>query len=64
MSRGNPRVNTHPGHFTGFFGGAGVKSWKFRDVVRGVGLDEGVAVQCLAGQPGVCFVTATPVVSN
>jgi hypothetical protein len=39
----------------------GVTKWKFRDVIRGVDLDTGTAVECLAGQPGVCLVTATPV---
>eukprot|EP00037_Helgoeca_nana_P036832 m.13274 g.13274 ORF g.13274 m.13274 type:complete len:443 (-) comp8055_c0_seq2:384-1712(-) len=39
----------------------GVTTWKFRDVIRSVDLDTGTAVECLAGQPGVCLVTATPV---
>lgn len=43
---------------------AGIKTWKFRDVVRGVDLAEGTAVDCVAGQPGVCLITATPVATN
>merc|ERR1712166_1021924 len=40
---------------------AGVTSWKFRDVVKGVDLAAGSSVDCLAAQPGVCLITATPV---
>jgi len=39
---------------------AGVAAWAFRDVIRGVDLPAGASAACLAAQPGVCLLTATP----
>jgi hypothetical protein len=39
---------------------AGVTSWAFWDVLRGVDLPPGNVVDCLAAQPGSCLVVATP----
>ena len=39
---------------------AGVTRWAFRDALRRADLAPGAAVDCLAGQPGVCLVIATP----
>ena len=43
-----------------------VTKWSFRDVINGVDLDtqgnaDGSVVNCMASQPGVCLLTATPV---
>ena len=38
----------------------GVTSWAFRDALKRVDLAPGTAVDCLAGQPGVCLIVATP----
>jgi len=42
---------------------AGVKEWTFRDNIMRLDMpsSNGTYVECLAGQPGVCLVTATPV---
>lgn len=39
---------------------AGVTRWRFRDAIKRVDAGEGSAVDCEAGQPGVCLVVATP----
>jgi alpha-N-acetylgalactosaminidase len=39
---------------------AGVTSWAFRDALKRADLAPGEAVDCLAGQPGVCLVIALP----
>jgi alpha-N-acetylgalactosaminidase len=39
---------------------AGVTSWNFRDALKRADLAPGEAVDCLAGQPGVCLVIARP----
>jgi len=40
---------------------AGVKAWAFRDVLKRADLEQGQGVQCMAAQPGVCLVVATPI---
>ena len=39
---------------------ANVTSWAFRDVLRGLDLNPGASIDCLAAQPGSCLVVATP----
>ena len=39
---------------------AGVATWAFRDVLRGLDLAPGASIDCLAAQPGSCLVVATP----
>ena len=40
---------------------AGTTLWAFRDAINARDLPSGQSVDCLAGQPGVCLVVATPV---
>lgn len=40
---------------------ANVKLWQFRDIVQRKDTGKGTQVSCMAGQPGVCLFTATPI---
>jgi hypothetical protein len=40
---------------------SGVAAWAFRDVLKHADFPNGTSVSCMAAQPGVCLVVATPI---